>query len=145
MGVPTDPGFWGPAFTFLTALVGASRWLLKVTFVYSQKANVQKARLDSDVQRMKDDHLQKTLLALKEIVDRILPVIEAHTKKLEDIDRIHTDTIAMMSDLKTQYSTFHMKIETVHAGGNLLMNRLDKIETEIIDLKNGNILVRTKK
>lgn len=145
MGVPSDPSFWGPAFGFLTALTGAIRWLLKVTFVYRQRSNLQKARLESDVQKMKEDHLQKSISAIRDVIDKIIPVIEAHTKKLEDVDKMHAETLQMMKELKIQYGDFHSRIEKAQAGGGLIIKRLENIETEVINMKNGYILVATKK
>lgn len=152
MELPRDSGFWGPAFTFLTALVGSIRWLLRVIFSYRQRTNLHKAKLDADLQKQNYDNTQKTILSLKAVIDQIKPIVEAHSEKLEsfnasfeEMKKIETAAVQMMKELKIQYGEFHSRITNANAGGQIVMKKLNHLETEITNLKNGHILIANKK
>lgn len=147
-----DPRFWGPMFGFLTALMGFVRWLLRVAFVYRQKADLNKAHLDSSVEKMKTDNAIRLATTLKETIDKMKPTIEQHSIVLEGFKHsfdlmiaIEADATKMMKDLKVQYGNFTSEIMKFSAIGDGLLGRMKNIETEVEILKSGNLFIRTKK
>ena len=53
--------------------------------------------------------------------------------------------IDIMEILHNYYEEFKTQITRVQAGGSLIKDRLDKIESEVLQMKSGNVYVRTKK
>src|ERR1039458_6641224 len=126
-----DAGFW----CFLTAIVGAARWLMKVAYSY---------RLRSE--REKHSYSMELLKGLDSAVKAIRPVVENHTKIIntfqataQEITNAEVrilkcvgDATAMMTELKLQYGNFKdvaMKSESISLS---LIKEIDGIKTEII-------------
>lgn len=154
MDLLKDPGFWGPAFGFLTALVAALRWLAKVIFIYVGRSNIQKAQLDSSVEKMKMDNTVKLVGILKQTMDEIKPVLKEHSDILggfrasfDLMQTVESEATNMMRELKAQYVSFNVQVSKFSLIGDNLMGRMKEIETEILKLKKGseNIFVTTKK
>jgi hypothetical protein len=139
-----DAGFWG----FLTTVIGAARWLMKVAYAY---------RLRSE--REKHSYSMELLKGLDATVKAIRPVVESHTKIINSFQataqeitnaevrilKCVGDSTAMMNELKVQYGNFKDVAQKSEAVSLTLIKEIEGIKTEIIQLKNGNIFVRTKK
>lgn len=146
-----DPAFW----TFLTAIIGCVRWLMKVAYAYKLRAL-----------RKQKSYTAELLITLDATVKEIRPIVEKHTKIIESFDltakaaanseKLSLEHLissqAMMLELKSQFTnlkTALTKSEQTSIGLlgeiNSVRNELSFIKTEIIELKSGNIFVRTKK
>lgn len=161
MDILKDPRFWGPLFGFLGTLVGFTRWLLRVSFIYSQKRaetlrrnNVEKARLDTSVEQMKLDNSVRLITILQDAINEMKPILNQHSKLLEGfrhsfdlMQTIEGEATQMMSSLKVQYQNFLPQIQKFNGIGDSIMDRMKSIETEIKILKegSGNVYVTTKK
>lgn len=155
MDVFKDVAFWGPLFGFLTAIVGCIRWLMRAAFVYKLKS-VEAKKIADEQKSARDTQLLKTL---NETLSRIVPVVEKHSTIIKTFES--TASKVFISESRIAISVKENEALAKELGikmGNLgssLMNtnlvvkdlvpRLDKIETEIIKIKNDWVFVRTKK
>lgn len=142
------PGFWA----FLGVLGGGVRYLIRVIFISKSKTNREKASLDASVERIKADTAIKIATSLKEVVDKIKPLVEQHELAISQLNHsiiqaggIEKDMTKMMLTLQVYYDNFQSRMNQVHAGGELIKDRLEKMETEIKQMKNGNVFIRNKK
>lgn len=150
--IPKNTDFWVALFGFLGTCVGSIRYLLRVGFVYRQRNNTQKATLDMTVEKFKSTEAGKLVLSLKEAVDKIQPLVLEHAKRLEsfassviEVKQVEMNMVALLKDTRLEYSNLKAKLENVQAGGKEILNKMKTIETEVIEMKSGNIFVRTKK
>lgn len=152
-----EPAFWkavAAAFGFLSVVVGSIRYLARVQYLYIQKNIMVKAKFDSSIEKLRQDTILKTIEGLKETVNLIEPLIAKHEIKmgtleiaLKNIESLERQLTLQTDDLKISYENFARVIPKVTASGQLLLDRMIKIETEILKLKEGseNIYVTTKK
>lgn len=153
-----DISFWAGLFSFLGSLIASSKWLIRGYFVSKQKSAQLQAHLDMGLEKFKATEAGKFMVILKESVDQIIPVMESHSKLIAD----HTSMVAtlersvktmslaqeemreMMKTLKIQYDNFQSRMNSVTVGGEMVMEKLKGIETEVLHLKSGNIFIKTK-
>lgn len=141
-------GFWA----FLTAMVGTMRWLARVVYIYNQKNLMVKAKFDSSIEKLKSDNIDKAIASLKLTLGNIEPMVKLHEIKMGSLDAslknialYESNLKSMTDDLQISYKNFNTIVPKITASGQLLMDRMVKLETEIIEFKNGDIFVRTKK
>lgn len=152
-----EPAFWkavAAAFAFLSAVVGSLRYLARVQYLYIQKNIMVKARFDSSIEKLKTDNINLTIESLKKAVGHIEPMLQIHEAKMvgmeasiktiQSLERQFKDSA---EDLKISYDNFARVIPKVTASGQLLLDRMQRIETQILELKegSGNFFVTTKK
>ena len=140
------PQFWG----FMGALMVFIRYSMKINYLYKVRADREKADNQMKVITALNDLVENKLMpAIKNLDDlmnyKVLPAIEKHEKALSDAAVMYSNTAEMMGGLKKQYDNFETRMANVTAGAGLIVKRLEAIETEVIDMKNGNVFVRTKK
>jgi len=131
----------GPFWVFMTTLVGAIRWLVKVIYVYKMKHTIFKNQME-----------MKVVDTLKKVVEDIKPMIERHEASIgklevsiQNMAVIYSNMTEMMASLQKNYEAFESRMSKVSEGANIVMDRVRAMETEIINFKNGNIFIRTKK
>lgn len=150
--IPTDSTVWIAAFTFLGSCVTAFVACVKIWFLSKKRDDAHKASLDMSAEELKADRTIKLVAALKETVDRIAPLVQAHDTVVEalhmsvkGISVTEAEMTEMMKTLKIQYHDFHDRMNRASSGGSVLMQRLEKITTDVESLKSGNVFVRGKK
>lgn len=155
MSFYNEPGFWGAvaaAFSFLTAVVASTRWLLRVLYIYRQKNLLIKARLESSIEKLKSENIALALEGIRKTIGHIEPIVQIHQVKmgtlevaLKNIESLERSLALQTDELKSSYENFNRIIPKITASGQLLLDRVQKMETEIINFKNGDFMVRTKK
>lgn len=152
-----QPAFWkavAAAFAFLTAVVGAIRYLARVQYLYIQKNIMVKAKFDSSIEKLKSDNINMAIEGLKKTVGYIEPLLQIHETKMgameasiKIIQSLERQFQMSTDDLKVSYDNFARVIPKVTASGQLLLDRMIKIETELKVLKEGsaNVFVTTRK
>lgn len=155
MSFYNEPGFWtavATAFSFLTAVVASIRWLLRVLYIYRQKNLLIKARLESSIEKLKSENIALAIEGLKKTIGHIEPIVQIHEVKmgtlevsLKNIESLERNLAFLTDELKIGYKNFNIIVPKITASGQLLLDRVQKMETEIINFKNGDFMVRTKK
>jgi hypothetical protein len=129
----------------MVALVGSMRFLGVAYFKYAEKRMEKQAELDSSVEKVKLDTAIQITTSLKGVVDSIIPIVHQHGEDIGELKIIHEKTNTMMSELSLQYESFQHNVAALNQGTTMALSRIKGIETEIIEMKSGNIFVRTKK
>lgn len=148
MAFYNEPGFW----VFLTTFIGSIRWLARVFYLYKQRNLMVKAKFDSTIEKLKSDNIAKAIEGLNVTVEKIQSIIQIHEVKmgtlevsLKNIESLERSLTLNTDNLKSSYDDFNRIIPKIAASGQLLLDRVQKIETEILKFQNGDIFVRTKK
>lgn len=148
MAFYNEPGFW----VFLTTFIGSVRWLARVFYLYKQRNLMVKAKFDSTIEKLKSDNIAKAIEGLNVTVEKIQSIIQIHEVKmgtlevsLKNIESLERSLTLNTDNLKSSYDDFNRIIPKIAASGQLLLDRVQKIETEILKFQNGDIFVRTKK
>lgn len=147
-----DPNIWTALFSFLGSVMVGLFGLIKAYFFSKDKSDLKKAKLDASIERLKADNTIKLIEYLKETVDKIKPLVEHHERvvsglngtilKFEKGEMYLTD---MMLSLKIQYDNFNSRMDKVVAGGDLITDKIKKLESDVSFLKSGNVFVKNKK
>jgi hypothetical protein len=146
-----DTNFWG----FMAAVIAAARWLIRVVFISRHKTNIEKAKLDSSVERLKTDNAIRLATILQATVDQMKPTIAEHSKILTGFQHsfdlmmsVEGEATHMMKELKIQYGNFTNEIQKFNSSNvDAILGRVKNIESEIKVLKegSGNVFITTKK
>lgn len=142
----------GAFLTFCTAVCTGAWGFMKVYFMYKMKLVTHQATKASEVENLRRDVGLQIADELNKVVATINPILESHSKLLEQLQTtvsnmavIYANTAEMQDSLKAQFEGFKVGTSNVTQGAGLVMAKIKGLETEVINLKNDMILVRTKK
>lgn len=149
-----DPTVLASIFGFLTACVVSLRWLMKCLYEYIRKAQLAKGEIDSRTEKLKAAFMASAIEDLQNIVSqKIVPVVREHTSELKAF-KIYFDKLTnhhqMLATLvhdaqgvsqsaKDYFELQQQKLNAIQAGGNLISERIEKVEQDVVKLKGGVI------
>ena len=166
-------GFWGPLFGFLASVFLFGRALVKYYADRKEKSDAKKANLDASNLRLKKhfdeetlEGYSQTLEGLRSLVGLMVPILERHTDqlkgltaRLEDskksnelvtkaqklLGEMLIDTRDVARQMKVYFDTHQADRAHDRQAARAILGRIDAIETEVVELKKGWVLVRGKK
>lgn len=143
-----DPGFWG----FMTAIVTSFFGMIRMAFIWAERKDVKKAKLDLSVENIKSDNAIKVLSQLRDSVAAIIPVVARHEDvvvKLESTVQVVRETeinlTKLIEPLNFQYAEFNRNVPVLTEHINSSLKEMSDIKTEIIEMRKGFLFVTTKK
>ncbi len=141
-------GFWGFLGTVFTGLVA----ILKLLFVYIERAQRKQAELDISVDGLKDKKLKEFLTQLQNQVKIIIPVINRHEEVVQNLQKsvdnfmsVETGMLSMTKKLDQQFLEFNRVVPNINTSINAVVDDIYKIKTEIIKLRDDYLFIKTKK
>ncbi len=125
-----EPGFWA----FLTALIGSTRWLSRVIYLYVERSNKNKAELDLSVEKVKADNLQKGIDCLKAVTSKHEEAIKRLEESIKMVSVIEKGLNTMSLELNKNCEDFQRKITNVTVSFQKTIDRVDAIEKKFGNL-----------
>jgi hypothetical protein len=150
MAFYNEPGFWA----FLTTMIGSIRWLSRVIYLYVERTNERRAKLELSLENIKADNSYKTLSGLAQAMATIMPMVKHHEELVQNLEKsiqgvklVEQGLMNVVAPLNEQYAKFNTIVPKMTASLQLAVDEISKMKTEILVLKRGsdNVFVTTKK
>lgn len=139
----SQPQFWA----FLTTLFGGIFGSIRLYFVYLDRSNVKKASLDSSLENLKADNIQKSVDFLNSSIAEIRPMVARHEILMKDLENstkmvsmIEHEMKGMFADLSHQYEEFQRKLQNITVSFQTTIDRVDAFDKRLSAL--GKVIVK---
>lgn len=121
---------WVALFSFLTAAIGAVRWLLQVYFKQNEK-----------IEDLRSQHERQHIGKIKDTVHALELAIEAHKRQLAKVE----DRLVKLQGLAVQTNSVHEKAALDFSRTiDETFKRFQQIETRVLQLSKDIIMIKGK-
>lgn len=137
MSFYSQPAFWAFLGTTFTGMFG----LLRIHFIYKDRAVEKKAKLDMSVEGFRSDNIQKSIDYLNGVIARLEPMVLKHEVMMKQMDEsVHMIGIiekglnSMSGDLTKKYDEFQQKLLNVTISFQKTIDRVDAFDKKLSNL-----------